>query len=699
MEDKNRRFTLESNLDSLFDDIEGNPKLSIDEHAPLIEELKGIRQRYTQKTPLARGGMKTISKVFDQQTGRCVAMAKLHESTLPELYEPFLREARLTALLDHPNIISIYDIGLDSDKAPYFTMELKTGQGLDQLIKNYHKKSTGPTTGELNHLLEIFLKICDGISYAHAQQLLHLDIKPENIQVGLYGEVTICDWGLGKIIGDPNYDGGEFDRMLLNPDLLNHMTVANKFRGTPGFMAPEQLNQSTALTSQTDIYALGALLYTILTGEPPICLDGSLEQIISLTTSGEIIPPDERFPTKHISRSLSAVTMKSLQLNPDLRYPSTQKLRSDIYNFITGYSTIAEKAGFLTELKLLYRRNKITCGVILSAIILLGSITAVFIVGLANSKTNAERSRLKAVKSQRTAILEKERAQRILELYQEEKVRLSTFVEEHYSTLKNEVYSFTDTKTYEDTTLWLKKALSYLNRMVRSKPEKEWPYMQRGYVHFLMQNLQQAKVDFAINDDTARLFHNICKKYSSHAQSGKLLEITTLVNLFEDLKSNNCYPQLMIMLLYDGAKRQSLTDHSRLIKQTLELYNRQWVVQKFNYDEKSATLHLGGKGLSRLCAYTKNFSLKKQPGDIIIPLLKTLRLKKLDLSQSEIFNISELRGLSITKLDLRHTLINSTKDISTILPNLRELTITKGQFPKNDPIWTQKEIKVIVKRE
>ncbi|NQZ59513.1 MAG: serine/threonine protein kinase [Lentisphaeraceae bacterium] len=426
-------------LEPFLEMIENCVEFSDEESSPLLQQLKENTPRYSETSIIARGGMKTIAKTFDNKTGRFVAMAKLHANTPRELYEPFLREARLTALLDHPNIISIFDIDLDEESAPYFTMELKTGQGLNELIKDFYQKEKALKAPEFNRLLDIFLKICDGMTYAHAQKVLHLDLKPENIQVGLYGEVIICDWGLGKVIGDPNYDGGEFDRMLLNPDLLNNMTMAGEARGTPGFMAPEQVDGKRDVTFHSDIYALGALIYSILTGCSPIDLDNSLENILEQTSTGAIISPQLRFPQYNLPASLSAVAMKALQNQPQARYQTIEALRDDVYNFMSGYSTSAENASFLTEFQLFFKRQRSICLIIVLCMALLSALTVFFVNGLKNSmqkaeasqikaeasRIKAEASRIKAKKNQQLAINEKERAEHLLTLYQEEKENLT----------------------------------------------------------------------------------------------------------------------------------------------------------------------------------------------------------------------------------------------------------------------------------
>ncbi len=690
MEQENKS-KMEESLESLFDMVASSTELTGENLSPLVQELKEISERYSKPEIIARGGMKTICKVFDNKTGRFIAMAKLHKEAPQELYEPFLREARLTALLDHPNIISIYDIGLDDDSAPFFTMELKIGQGLNELLQEYHHRASNLSPDELNRLLEIFLKICDGVACAHSQGVLHLDLKPENIQAGLYGEVIICDWGLGKVIGDPDYDGGEFDRMLLNPDLLNNMTLADEVRGTPGFMAPEQIDENKSVAIHTDIYSLGALLYSMLTGAPPIDLNGSLDEVLERTRKGEISSPQERFPQKNVQPGLSAVAMKALALNAKSRYQTVEELRQDVYNFMTGYSTSAENAGFLTESKLFFKRNRTICLVILFALTLIGGLTVFFVNGLKNSKEQAETN-------QQVAIMQKERAEQALQLYIQQKGYLSSFVEEHFQMLQEEVYNFTDTKIFNDPVQWLDKALSYLDRMVKSEPNDPWPYMQRGYVHFLKQDLNKANADWAHFNVQAENLHMGSKKFAHKSIPGKLLDTDTLIALYKEIGlSRPHYVQTVLMTLYDGAMRKSLTSHARVVKYVIQTQNPKCRSVIFEYDEASSSLRLSGRKLTTLSTWSRHFNLKKKPDNIQVPLLRTLKLKRLDISGSGVKDVNELTGLGIEELDIRNTPVRDLKNLNEYLPNLKKITVSKGQLKANDAVWPNAQIKLIVK--
>ena len=217
-----------------------------------------IAERYQDKEFLASGALKNVFKVFDSKMKRHVALAELKDEIPEEEYETFINEARLTSALRHPNIITVHDFGFNEIHIPFFTMELKVGHTLGDIIKAGQKG--------LEPLLEIFLKICDAISYAHSQKVVHLDLKPDNIQVGEFGEVQVCDWGLSRKI--------------------ENLKTENTIKGTPGFMAPEQIIPGENLDQQADVFALGGILYAILTHLPPI--EGGSKTAILSTVKEEV---------------------------------------------------------------------------------------------------------------------------------------------------------------------------------------------------------------------------------------------------------------------------------------------------------------------------------------------------------------------------------------------------------------------------
>lgn len=162
---------------------------------PSYLEMVQPGPRYTDEEPLGREATKDVVRAFDTVTKRWVALARVHSDGTMEAYERFIHEAWLTSPLTHPNIISIHDLGVGDDGRPFFTMDLKGDNTLAALLKSAKRP-------DLPDLLRILGKICDAVAYAHSHQVLHLDLKPENIQADAFGDVLVCDWGLGRI-SDP----------------------------------------------------------------------------------------------------------------------------------------------------------------------------------------------------------------------------------------------------------------------------------------------------------------------------------------------------------------------------------------------------------------------------------------------------------------------------------------------------------------
>ena len=254
----------------------------------------------------------------------------------------------------------------------------------------------------INHLLTIYQKICDAIAFAHSKRVIHRDLKPENVMVGEYGEVQVMDWGLAKVLAKkkgpmlkkqvpvkslPPAAAGKAATPLVRPvqaidsvrkdagaDLLK--TRGGVIMGTPEYMAPEQaMGKAEELDERSDIYALGAILYTILTLQPPL-KGKDLDELLAKVASGKITDPRSYVKTRKsagggriaesflhlpggdVPESLSAVAMKALALKPAARYVSVRLLQKDIEAYQNGFATGAERAGTWKLFTLFVRRNK-----------------------------------------------------------------------------------------------------------------------------------------------------------------------------------------------------------------------------------------------------------------------------------------------------------------------------------------------------
>ncbi len=335
--------------------------------------------RYTPHKKLNQGGMKSIWEVDDHRTARKVAMALIQDSKIAsgEDIDSFLYEARLTANLQHPNIIPIYDIAVDENGNPYFTMKALKGETLGDIIKRlrdgseeYRKRYSR------TRLLGIFLKVCNAIDYAHTKGVIHLDLKPSNVIVGDFGDVHVLDWGLSTLITHlEEYDGEPVSWQSLDDVALENGQTLTRYLessvkrrhvvgGTPGYMSPEQAQGNpTDIDFQTDVYMLGSMLYEILTYECPIT-GGTVKDVLQKTVRGDFPHPAKRAPKLRIPPALAAIAMKAMQTDPTDRYPNVAALIRDIHQYQDGFATSAENPTFFTHFALLIRRHKMAVGLI-----------------------------------------------------------------------------------------------------------------------------------------------------------------------------------------------------------------------------------------------------------------------------------------------------------------------------------------------
>ncbi|WP_372807761.1 protein kinase domain-containing protein [Pontiella sp.] len=351
-------------------------------------------ERYSVNKKLNQGGMKAIWEVDDHRTARKVAMALIQDSRIAseDDIDSFLYEARLTANLQHPNIIPIYDIALDENGNPYFTMKSLKGETLGEIIAQLRNNNAEYVKRYTRtRLLSIFLKVCNAIDYAHTKGVIHLDLKPSNINVGDFGDVHVLDWGLSTLITHLNeYDGEPVswhsldDVALENGQTLTRYLEGSAKRrerrnvvgGTPGYMSPEQAQGVPSdIDFQTDVYMLGAMLYEILTHHCPI-EGGTVKESLQRTVRGDFELPAKRAPGLRIPAALAAIAMKAMATDPAGRYPSVAALIRDVHQYQDGFATIAENPTFLTHATLLVKRHKLAVGLIAATVAIIAAILA-----------------------------------------------------------------------------------------------------------------------------------------------------------------------------------------------------------------------------------------------------------------------------------------------------------------------------------
>ena len=261
--------------DSLFGDV-WSEKEEVNASLEVFEDLDS---RYEIGELLGQGAMKKVYKAYDKFACRYIAFAKLAQPKNIQHIDLFLYEARLTSQLDHPNIIQVHNMGLDQNDEPFFTMDLKEGTELKAFCLTEANDNK-----DLYSRIQIFLKVCMAMSYAHSKGIIHLDLKPANVRIGSYDEVTVSDWGLGTITEKIN-----LDKLANNPfyeSLVLTKPTERQLVGSPGFMAPEQFDADQPNTEQSDVFSLGAILYYLMTGHAPF-EEGTIEEIKEKTFRGE----------------------------------------------------------------------------------------------------------------------------------------------------------------------------------------------------------------------------------------------------------------------------------------------------------------------------------------------------------------------------------------------------------------------------
>lgn len=286
--------------------------------------------RYDLIKLVGKGGMGEVFLAKDTKAGRSVALKRIREELKekPRIQLRFLREARLSAQLCHPGIMPIYEIG-----PQFYTMPYVEGDSLKQLLRRAQEREKDglpdPLCSSIPSLMRLFLQVCQAVFYAHTRGVLHRDLKSDNILIGRYGEVLIADWGLAQRVGEPETP--------LEEGLEEEgVTLPGKIPGTISHMAPERALGEPA-SVQTDIYALGVLLYQLLTLRLPFRRE-SLKEFRRTMQRETLKEPVEVAPYREIPEPLVRMVKRSLAADPKERYDTLAPLIAELERAIEGKS-------------------------------------------------------------------------------------------------------------------------------------------------------------------------------------------------------------------------------------------------------------------------------------------------------------------------------------------------------------------------
>jgi hypothetical protein len=317
-------------------------------------------KRFEVLREVGRGGMSVVLEVRDPDLDRALALKVLAPRAGPldermALALRFLREARILARLEHPGIVPVHEVGIDPEGHVFFTMPLVRGKTLHEALEERRRGKGGWT---LARLAAILTRVCHTLSYAHSRGVVHRDLKPANIMVGSFGEAFVMDWGLATeprreppaaapaapAAGEP---AGDF-----------LATQPGSVLGTPAYMPPEQAAGGAA-DERSDVYAAGAVLYTVLSGRVPYVEPGSAPDsraIVAAVLAGPPAPLDRIAPA--VPAELVAVCERAMAREPAARYASMEELGADLDAYQEGRVVRAHRTGALAELGKWVRRNR-----------------------------------------------------------------------------------------------------------------------------------------------------------------------------------------------------------------------------------------------------------------------------------------------------------------------------------------------------
>ena len=391
--------------------------LAIAANSPQLPSGISSTNKFTLVEELGRGGMGIIIRGRDKVLHRDVALKVIRDPSDELQRERFIKEAQVTGQLEHPNIVPVHEFGIDQNGRIFFAMKLVRGRTLAEIIHG-HRKNDASTMAEypLTRLVAILIQVCHAVAFAHSRGVIHRDLKPSNIMLGDFGEVMLMDWGLAKVgVVDVPDPAGLDDP---TPTTANRPTVHKldethdgAVLGTPVYMPPEQaMGQISSMDARSDVYALGAILYEMLTLRTPV--EGEeIKDVLHKVIFGHIFAPEALTPQRAIPRDLSAVAMKSLSLRPENRYPDVISMRRDLERFLDGRVVSARDDNLFEVLVRFGRRHRVASFVVGSVMcVLIAVVSFGYVANLAQRRVaEAERQRAEVMRS--TAEQERTKAQ------------------------------------------------------------------------------------------------------------------------------------------------------------------------------------------------------------------------------------------------------------------------------------------------
>ena len=310
------------------------------------EAKRQLVSRFRLIRRLGQGGLGNVWLARDEKLNRTVAIKEMRSEALasPTSWQRFHREAEITGHLEHPNVVPLYQFGVDSSSGePFYAMRFVGKRTLADAIDEYHDRVEIGDAGalDLHRLLSVFLDICQAIAYAHSRGVIHRDLKPENVALDSFGQVIVLDWGLAKILEE-----SELATKMTTSSQLTDVELAQTMQGdavgTPLYMSPEQAaGDLDKVDEKTDVFGLGAILFAILTGNAPhenLLSSDKMQVDVILKKISEATAARAADYGKNVPIALERIFTKAMAHKRHLRYDSVQDLATAVESWIAGQS-------------------------------------------------------------------------------------------------------------------------------------------------------------------------------------------------------------------------------------------------------------------------------------------------------------------------------------------------------------------------
>lgn len=372
--------------------------------------------RFRKQELKAQGGLGNVWLAHDRELNRQVAIKEIRDKfgSDREHQRRFVNEAVITARLEHPGIVPIYGMGKFRNGRPYYAMRMIHGKSLTAVIEEFHQTGQTDTTHsiEFQRLLRSFLQLCQIVHYAHRRGVIHRDIKPSNTMIGEHGETLVVDWGMAKTLNEDSQDVEELSKSRAGADTISGLsteeTAGGQILGSPAFMSPEQASgESLRVSVRSDVYSLGATLFSMITGvkNPNSTLSGEDQPSL---------PPDLKRRVAKPMRPLVSICEKAMMHDPESRYASASEIGDDIERFLASQSVGAHRESWMEVTARFTRKHRTMVQTALASLVLLATISTVSAILIAGAWIRADSDRADADAARTFAEMEQVKANELL---------------------------------------------------------------------------------------------------------------------------------------------------------------------------------------------------------------------------------------------------------------------------------------------